>query len=70
MSTIVVLDFIVIIISLCIFCIMIRFILSLTSLAITTKKFLNHKMGCDICPYKQESQSMQTTVHVTGNNEL
>lgn len=65
-------DFIVVVISLFIFCIGIRFILSLTSLAITAKKFLKHKMGCDVCPYKQDhdlSQSMQTTVHVSGNNE-
>lgn len=66
------LDLIVAVVSLVIFCIGIRFILSLTSLAITTRKFLKHKMGCDICPYKQDhdlSQSMQTTVHVSGSNE-
>ena len=65
-------ELIVVVISLFVFCIGIRFILSLTSLALIAKKFLKHKMGCDICPYKQDhdlSQSMQTTVHVSGNNE-
>lgn len=50
---------IVIVLFICFWGIVVRFIVSLTNLSNTTIEYLNYKMDCDNCMYKQSHVAVQ-----------